>query len=590
MAHMLDPTKRDYYNRRLSEFKLERSSFDAHYRELAQFTQPRRGRFFAQGQPYVGQTGYTYGSQGVNSGSKRHKFIINSKATQAQQTAQNGLLAGVMSPTRPWFDLTLPDPELANFRPVKIWLETVGKQMRGVFNAGNLYSMAPVTLGEMLLFAQGAMSHTNDDDHLARFYAHTVGSYYMAQDEKFRPNTFCREMMMTVVQIANEFTDGKDLSNLSKSVQTALDQNRLEQMYPVVQFIEPNDNFRWGNPLSKFKKWKSTKYEPENVNKEQMLMEMGFDDFPVYLPRWEVTGEDTYGTNCPGMATLGDVKQLQIMEKRKAQAIDKMVNPALTGPASVKNVPVNALPGGLTVYDGDPTRNKLERLYDVNISLADLKMDIEKVERRIDEAYYVDLFLAITNMEGIQPRNELELNERNAERLLQLGPVLERVQGEFLDPLISRTFDQMIKADMVPPPPPEIEGKALKVDYVSSLAQAQRAVGTKSIDRLAQFTAGLMEAGLSDGKKFNGDEAIDNYAQLVGTPATLIADTAEVEAARAEAAQQAQMQQMAELAPGLISSGASAVGAAGQAASAVGGIDMGGNNPVANVVKQLSDG
>jgi hypothetical protein len=590
MAHMLDATKRDYFNRRLSEFKLERSSFDSHYRELAQYTQPRRGRFFAQGQPYVGQTGYTYGSQGVNSGSKRHKFIINSKATQAQQTAQNGLLAGVMSPTRPWFDLTLPDPDLANFRTVKIWLETVAKQMRAVFNAGNLYNMAPTMLGEMLLFGQGAMSHLDDDDHLARFYAHTVGSYYMAQDEKFRPNTFAREMMMTVVQMANEFTDGKDLSKLSKTVQTSLEQNRLEQMFPVVQFIEPNDEFRWNNPLSKYKAWKSTKYEPENVDKEQMLMEMGFDDFPVYLPRWEVTGEDIYGTNCPGMATLGDTKQLQIMEKRKAQAIDKMVNPALTGPASVKNVPVNALPGGLTVYDGDPSRNKLERLYEVNINLSDLKADIEKVERRIDEAYYVDMFLAITNMEGIQPRNELELNERNSERLLQLGPVLERVQGEFLDPLISRAFDQMVKAGLVPPPPPEIEGEPLKVDYVSSLAQAQRAVGTKSIDRLARFTAGLMESGLSDGKKFNGDEAIDNYAQLVGTPATLIADSAEVEAARAQDAQQAQMQQMAELAPGLISSGASAVGAAGQAAGAVGGIDMGGDNPVANITKQLSNG
>jgi hypothetical protein len=99
-----------------------------------------------------------------------------------------------------------------------------------------------------------------------------------------------------------------------------------------------------------------------------------------------------------------------------------------------------------------------------------------------------------------------------------------------------------------------------------------------------------MESGLSDGKKFNGDEAIDNYAQLVGTPATLIADSAEVEAARAQDAQQAQMQQMAELAPGLISSGASAVGAAGQAAGAVGGIDMGGDNPVANITKQLSNG
>ena len=198
---------------------------------------------------------------------------------------------------------------------------------------------------------------------------------------------------------------------------------------------------------------------------------------------------------------------------------------------------------------------------------------MDRVERRIESAFFVDLFLAISNMEGIQPRNELELSERNSERLLQLGPVLERVQGEFLDPLISRTFNQMIRAELVPPAPEEIAGQTLKVDYVSSLAQAQRAVDTRSIDRLAEFTGGLLSAGLTDGKKFNGDAAIDEYSTLIGTPPKLIVkdeDIAQQRQAEAEAQAQAQQMEMATQ--------------AAQAGAAAGQINLDENNPVSAAV------
>jgi hypothetical protein len=327
-----------------------------------------------------------------------------------------------------------------------------------------------------------------------------------------------------------------------------------------------------------FKAYKSIKYEPGNQDKNQFLSERGFDNFPAYCPRWAVAGEDIYGTECPGMVTLGDIKQLQIQEKRKAQAIDKMVNPPLVGPASIRNVPVSSLPGGLTLYSGNPQENKLESLYSISLPLDQLIQDMDRVEGRIDAAFFVDLFLAISNMDGIQPRNELELSERNAERLLQLGPVLEGVQGEFLDPMIARTFDQMVKSDLIPPPPEEVQGQPLKVDYISSLAQAQRAVDTRGIDRLTQFTAGLMSATLSDGKKFNADEAIKKYADLLGTPAKLLTPDKEIQQARqAEQEAAARAQQLETLEQGA------------RAAQAAGQVDLDSNNPVSAAVNNVNE-
>ena len=131
----------------------------------------------------------------------------------------------------------------------------------------------------------------------------------------------------------------------------------------------------------------------------------------------------------------------------------------------------------------------------------------------------------------------------------------------------------MVKADILPPPPEEIAGQPLKVNYVSSLAQAQRAVDTQSIDRLTGYTASLIEAGLSDGKKFDGDKAIEEYADLLGTPTKLVRDDSDIEAERAQAQQQEQAAQAMEMAM-----------KGGQAAAAAGQVDLGGDNPVSRAV------
>lgn len=76
-----------------------------------------------------------------------------------------------------------------------------------------------------------------------------------------------------------------------------------------------------------------------------------------------------------------------------------------------------------------------------------------------------------------------EVAARNEERLVQLGPVLERLHTELLEPLVHRTYEILLDAGVLPPPPPELHGRDLAVEFISVLAQAQRAVGIAGIDR-----------------------------------------------------------------------------------------------------------
>jgi hypothetical protein len=275
--------------------------------------------------------------------------------------------------------------------------------------------------------------------------------------------------------------------------------------YPIRHIIEPNPKATGEGAFANEMKFRSVYFEPGNTDHlTNFLRESGFEEFPLYVPRWSLTGEDIYGTNCPGMVTLGDVKSLQVQEKRKAQAIDKMVNP----------------------------------------QLQELRLDLDAIEQRIDKAFFVDMFLAISNIEGIQPRNQLDIIQRNEERLLQLGPVLERLQGEFLDPLLERTFNQCVRADILPAPPEGVEGEELRVKYISTLAIAQRAVATQSIERMAQYTASLVAAGFeSAADKFNADQSIDEMGKAIGAPPSIIVPDEEVATIRQQRAQQQQLEQ-----------------------------------------------
>jgi hypothetical protein len=247
------------------------------------------------------------------------------------------------------------------------------------------------------------------------------------------------------------------------------------------------------------------------------------------------------------MEALGDIKQLQHEQLRKAQAIDFKTKPPLQVPTSMKNRDVETLPGGISFVDMNSPSGGIKTAFEVNLDLSHLLADIGDVRERIRGSFYADLFLMLANQNNSN-MTATEVAERHEEKLLMLGPVLERLQNELLDPLIEITFDQMMEAGIVPPPPQVLQGVNLNVEYVSMLAQAQRAVGTNSIDRfmgtlgqVAQYKPEVLD-------KVNTDIWADQYADLLGVDPEILVQAEQVAAIRKQRAQaQRQANQMEQL-------------------------------------------
>lgn len=506
-----------------SAVKPDRESFDYQWKLIGSHISPRRSRWEVTD---------------VNRGDRRWNKIINSIATDAVRVATAGMFAGTMSPARPWMALVTPNQELMERHAVRVWLHVVEQMILAVFRDSNFYDVAPIIIKELLLYGTSLMTHVDNFENVARFYSHPVGSYWLGQDEDLMVNRFVREVQMKVDQVVGKF--GYD--NCSPDVKRSYDRGDYLKNVVVVHHVLPNNIPDRTKPFARSKPTLGVYYERGTMDrrssKDMFLAVEGFFEPPFYAPRWETTGMDVYAAECPGIVALGDVKQLQTQERRKAQAIDKQVSPPLQGPPGLNNVEVNSLPGGVTVFDTGTDSKGLRPIYEVQLSVQELRQDMNKVEQRIRNAFFVPLFLAISEMEGVQPRNQLEIMQRNDEKLLQLGPVLQRIHGEFLTGAVQRVFNQLLRAGVLPEPPAILQKQPLEVTYISSLAQAQRAVATQGIDRVLTFALTMFEAKPDIMDKIDSDFAVEEYARLVGTSPKLIKsndDVAAIRQGRAEA-------------------------------------------------------
>ena len=542
--------------RRWGDLKTERSSWMAHWQELSTFMLPRSGRYVASDR---------------NRGNRRHNNIYDSTGTRAIRVLAAGMMAGMTSPARPWFRLATPDPELNKLAPVKIWLADVTRLMLAVFAKSNTYRALHSTYEELGLFGTSAKVVMDDFTNVIHHQSLTTGEYAIATDFKGNVNTLYREFEKPVVEVVREF----GFDRCSVAVQNLYSNNNLGAWVPIVHAIEPRDERDLKSRRATDMAWRSAYFEAGG-NDDKLLRESGFEDFPALCSRWGVSGGDIYG-NSPGQEALGDVKQLQQEQLRKGQGIDYKTKPPLQAPSSMKNSEVDMLPGGVSYYDGAQPTGGIRNAFEVTLDLNHLLEDIRDVRERIRGAFYADLFLMLSQQPGDGRMTATEVAERHEEKLLMLGPTVERLHNEELNPLIESTFVRMLKAGMLPPPPPDLHGVGLQVHFISMLAQAQRAIGTNSVDRfvgnigvVAQLKPGVLD-------KLDEDVWAEEYSDMLGISPSLIVASDKVALIRAGRAQAQQAAQQAAMA-----------NSAADTAQKLGNTPTGTNNALTDVTRAFS--
>ena len=197
-----------------------------------------------------------------------------------------------------------------------------------------------------------------DYDDVIRCQTLTAGEYYLASSGRNQIDTLYRNTCSQQVKLWNALD-----SNLHPQVKSPLGFRAARQRSERRQAIEPNDDRAPQIPGLKGRKYRCVIWE-WGQSQNLVLDLRGYHEQPFCAPRWHIIGNDSYGRS-PGMEALASSKMLQQLEKRTAQAIDKVLNPPMVADVAMKNEPASLLPGGVTYVTNMGPNGGFKPAYEV---------------------------------------------------------------------------------------------------------------------------------------------------------------------------------------------------------------------------------
>jgi hypothetical protein len=517
----------NHFLRRLKVLEAERKKgWEGHWRSLAKNFLPRRARFLDAGER-------------TNEGDPKNR-LQDGIGIMALRILANGMQSGLTSPARPWFSLTLEDMELAKSEDAKLWLNAVYENMMSVFSKSNFYDQIHVLYSELACFGTAAMILEQDATGVIRCRTLTVGEYCIDTGEHGRVDTLYRRIRMTPRQVLQAWPE-----SCPETIKQRVKSDNAEWI-TILHAVEPNKEVVRGSGRGKERPWRSVYIILEGAARE-CLEDSGYYEFPALCPRWVVTGSDVYG-GCPAMDALPDCRQLQGITKDTRTALELEVRPPLLV-TSALDAALNISAGAVNRQSGMAVGGSpaVTPLYQVRANLAGAKDARAELKDQIQRHFHNDLFLMISDAR--KNMTATEVAERNGEKMLMLGPVLDRLRSELFQPLIERVYGIMDRAGLVPFPPEHLAAQRVKVEFISILAQAQKAAGVGTVTQMATFVGQLaaMKQSPEPLDKLDADKVIDVMADLLGVqPGVILSDDAaeEMRAQRAQQMRQAQALQM----------------------------------------------
>lgn len=536
-----------HFEQRYASMRTWRFSWWSYWASLAEFILPKRYHWLIVPNTF-------------DRGLPINNAIVDSTATLAMRTCAAGMWSGLTSPSRPWFKLGIGLPGIELDADGRAWLEDSEERLYYVLSQSNFYAIMAQAFQDVATFGTAPVIIYEDAETLIRCYLPCAGEYYLAVGSRLTVDTLYREFNLTVLGIVEMF----GIENCPEVIRGMwrIGGASLDREYVVCQAIEPNYAIksRSGNGEIRVVPGSFTYREVywlKGVKTNAELSRRGFREKPFFVARWSVVSNDPYGRS-PGMDCLGDTKQLQQETRRKGEFIEKLVRPPMGANLDMKNEPSSIQPGMITYTSTDGQKKGFWPLFEVQpAALAPMIQDIQEVQKRIERAFFVDVFMAITRMEGVQPRNELELTKRDLERLQELGPFVKLWEDECAEPALTRVMTIMQRNRLLKPMPDSLQGVPLKFTFMSMMKIAQAAAQNTTIASTVQqgilFAQGAQQSGAPDPlDNLDLDQSLRTMADNANFPVKLVRSEQQVAEMRQQRSQAQQMQGVAAIAPAAV--------------------------------------
>lgn len=498
-------------------------------------------------------------------GSRVNQHIIDGTHLLAHRSSVAGFLEGNTSATRPWFRHVHPDPDINGASENRAWLDMLTRRTLGILASSNFYNAAGQFYQDYLGVNTGC--HVIEERANYQLYYHTLapGSYAVINNSLNEADVLTRKFNLNVKSLVETY-GVKDASgnvqwdNISPSVRTLYEKSMYTQKIEIASVIRRNPNFNPQDPIGgKNREWVSLTYEIGQVAQtfitgtgyqvrsdkldQTFLKESYSSRRPFIVGKSDSSDNFEYGENGPTTMALGIIKSLNKKAISKDVALEKMLAPTIQGPAHLKKSYITTLANRYIPVDAaGMAQGGLRNVYEINPAIAALTSDVDDLRRMVDKFYFADFLLYLSM--NPKTRTATETQAIINEQQLVIGPNLQALNWTYNVPVVDHVTSYVIENDpYLPPPPLALQGQWLRVEMISTFAQAQRSADLPQLNQYIEMITRVGQADPSVFQKANLDRLCDLYEDRLFLPAGLNRDQGEVDAMRQQAQAQAQRQQ-----------------------------------------------
>ena len=490
-----------------------RKTLEDTYQVVERFVVPFRGEFF---KPMTEEQEVDW----------RRREIFDSTAIMACQTLASSMQGALTSPSVKWFTLGFRQDELNHDNESMRWIEQCENKLYEALQDSAFNLEASEFYLDLSSYGTSVLVEEVDDDTEEwkgiDFSAAPIVDVYFEMDHKGAVKILYRRLKWLPLQIMDKF--GPDncpdwvISAHEKAASTKIE---------IIFCVYPRKD-KMDADTSKFLATKERPYGCKYIFHQDNTMigeEGGKYEMPAFIARFRKVAGSRWG-HSPAFVCLTDILTLNQLTEETLEALGKVVDPStiVTERGLLSDLDLGR--GGLTVAKSkdDIWAYESKARFDVG------ELKIDRLQTSINRAFFVDQLQlkespAMTATE-VQVRYEL------MQRLL--GPTLGRLQQDFLDPLISRTFNILMRAGRLPEPPELVQELQAEYDvqYIGPLPRAQRMQVVESINQFIAGIAGIAELFPEALDIPDIDEMAREVAKLSGVPSKLIRDEKSVKAER----------------------------------------------------------
>ena len=461
-------------------------------------------------------------------GSDRNMDLFDTTAILANEFLGGALHSMLTNMSVRFFDLVPSDFHAQIDDAGQKWLQATANKIYSVLNESNFQTEIHEIYLDLGAIGTSCLYIGAHDERVVHFNARAMKEIYCEENNLGLIDTVHRKFMWKIRQIVQEF----GLKDLPEELQRAYEKED-EKEYEIIHCVheytkqEKEDKVAGSN----FFKFRSTYILKD---RELLLSDKGYHEFPYCVPRWTKTTGEVYGRG-PGTNMLPDILMVNEMMRTLLDGAQKAVNPpfAVTDNGIIGNLKLS--PGGVTVvraFADSPIKPLLAQNPQIDFGP---KM-VEDVRNRIRSGFYVDQ-LQLREQPGM---TATEVMQQTEEKMRIMGPVLGRQEFELLRPLIERVYPIMYRKGLIPPPPPSLRGRPLGVRYTSLIARAQRMSEGQNIARAISVAAPITQANPNSVEVLDADKAVKYIFDVYGVPKSVMRTDIELSQIKKQHLQQQQ--------------------------------------------------